>query len=67
MPGQEESEGGHFQSLRAKERAPTGVILSQQGLTLSGFREASAVDVDAEELISREGWSIEILPALSNH
>ena len=42
-------------------------IRSQQGLTLSGFREASAVDVDAEELISREGWSIEILPALSNH
>ena len=45
----------------------TGGIRSQQGLTLSGFREASAVDVDAEELISREGWSIEILPALSNH
>ena len=47
------------------ERTNTGGILSQQGLTLSGFREASAVDVDAGELISREGWSIEILPARS--
>ena len=33
----------------------------------SGSREASAVGVDAEELISREGWSIEILPALGHH
>ena len=27
----------------------------------------SAVDVDAEELISREGWSIEIFPALGHY
>ena len=45
----------------------TGVILSQQGLTLSGFREASAVDVDAGELISRGGWSVVYLPALGRY
>ena len=47
--------------------ALTGVIVSQQGLTLSGFREASAVDVDAGELISRGGWSVVYLPALGHH
>ena len=34
---------------------------------VSGFWEASAVDVDAEELISRESWSIGTLPALGHY
>ena len=51
----------------AQKIGSTGGIGSQQGLTLSGFREASAVDVDAGELISREGWSVVRLPALGHH
>ena len=57
----------NFTTVLKSSTHPTGGIGSQQGLTLSGFREASAVDVDAGELISRGGWSVVDLPSVGHH